>query len=76
MVVPVLDPELILMSDASTLDWGVVMGLLRTLGVWSRQEAQAHINWLELQAVYLSIMHCTSVVSGCHVEICSDNTML
>ena len=38
---------------------------------WTREESQAHINWLELKAAFLATQ--TFVKHSCHVQIFLDN---
>ena len=49
-------PSVTIESDASTKGWGAVLnGQTRTGGIWSVQEQDYHINYLELLAVFLAL---------------------
>ena len=68
------DPELTVVTDASSFGWGGHLGDLTASGTWPAQWQSKHINWLELQAVWLTLKHFQSQVSGTAVEILSDNS--
>ena len=48
-------PQLTIESDASNIGWGARQGDLTTGGVWSKEEATHHINYLELLAAFLAV---------------------
>ena len=48
-------PHLTIESDASNIGWGACQGDLATGGVWSKEEATHHINYLELIAAFLAV---------------------
>ena len=48
-------PNLIIESDASNMGWGAACQGARTGGLWSKQEALHHINYLELLAEFLAL---------------------
>ena len=51
-----LTPSMTIESDASTKGWGAVLnGQTRTGGIWSVQEQEYHINYLELLAAFLAL---------------------
>jgi len=54
---PILKPEasMVITSDASLLGWGAAYQQQRTGGPWTAEEAQNHINLLELKAAYLAL---------------------
>ena len=65
------EPTLVLESDASKKGWGAHCreNGISTGGPWTREESQAHINWLELKAAFLATQ--TFVKHPCHVQIFS-----
>ena len=68
------DPELTVVTDASSFRWCRHLGGLTASDTWPARWQSNHINWLELQAVWLTLKHCQSQVSGTAVEILSDNS--
>lgn len=68
------DPELTVVTDASSFGWGGHLGDLTVSGTWSPEWSQKHINWLELQAVWLTLEHFLPQVQNTSVEILSDNS--
>ena len=69
-----LDPDFVILSDASNVGWGAVMGHLRVAGQWTLALQARHINWLELQAIFLALLHWEKLLKFKTVAICSDNT--
>ena len=70
------EPDLIINTDASLEGWGFRTASLRLRagGRWTDQEQENHINYLEVKAVYSSILsHCKDM-NGQNVPIMSDNT--
>ena len=67
------EPTLVLELDASKKGWGAHCreNGISTGGPWTREESQAHINWLELKAAFLATQ--TFVKHPCHVQIFLDN---
>jgi len=63
-----------LKTDASTQGWGAFSDGISTGGRWSPQEAQLHINALELLAVFWSLKALCSSEHHCHIKVLSDNT--
>ncbi len=49
-----LPPTYVLMMDASTYGWGAVCSPLTARGVWSSDQSSLHINFLELETVFLA----------------------
>ena len=68
------EPSLVLESDASKKRWGAHCreSGMSTGGPWTREESQAHINWLELKAAHLAIQ---SFVKhpNCHIQMFLDS---
>ena len=54
---PIQSPtlNLIIESDASNMGWGAACQGARTGGLWSKQEALHHINYLKLLAAFLAL---------------------
>ena len=63
-----------LRTDASTHGWGAFSEGVSTGGRWSPQEAQLHINALELLAVFFGLKALCSSEHHCHMKVLSDNT--
>ncbi|KAL6465657.1 hypothetical protein MHYP_G00257900 [Metynnis hypsauchen] len=63
-----------LMTDASLSDWGATLMGRAVNGVWPPQLIQAHINYLELLAVFLAVKHFRKFLQGQHVLIKTDNS--
>ena len=59
---------------ASKEGWGGHLGDLVLSGLWSRAWAKRHINWLEPQAVWLTLKHFLPQLQGTAVDVISDNT--
>ena len=68
------DPTMSIVTDASKEGWGGHLGDLMVSGLWSRAWAKRHINWLELQAVWLTLKHFLPQLQGTAVDVISDNT--
>ena len=51
------DPSLFFFTDASLKGWGASWQTQQISGVWSQQESRRHINWLELEAIRLALLH-------------------
>ena len=67
-------PDLFLFTDASHLGWGGHLDHHHAAGKWSTLHQQHHINWLELQAVFLSLQKFEKVVINHSVLVNTDNT--
>ena len=67
------EASVVIESDASLRGWGANYKGRRTSGVWSVDEAQYHINWLELKAAYLAIQCFLKERSGVNVLLQLDN---
>ncbi|CAC5406579.1 unnamed protein product [Mytilus coruscus] len=61
-------------TDASKTGYGGVMDKKIFQGEWSVSESKKHINYLELEAVVLTIKHFLNYLIGKSVLIRSDNT--
>ena len=61
-------------TDASLTGWGAVFEGRTAKGVWSTALRSAHINYLELMAVFLALQRFEPLVRGCHVRVRTDNT--
>ena len=68
------DPSLIIYSDASKLGWGAILKDQEASGLWSPQEAELHINSLELLAIWRALQHWYLLLKGKTVAVCSDNS--
>lgn len=65
-------PELDVYTDASDNGWGIVIGNQTWSGTWSTEEASMHINWKEIQTVFLAVT--LPQVQGRMANIIIDNT--
>ena len=63
-----------LMTDASQTGWCGVSLPFRTREFWPRWLMSAHINWLELKAVHLSLIHFEDLVKDRVVLLLCDST--
>ena len=71
--VDIVSPDMTIFTDASEEGWGAHMGDKTTGGRWTQEEAQSHINVLELKAIFFALKSfCT--MSCVHVKIMTDNT--
>ena len=61
-------------SDASLTGWGATHEGMTARGVWGANLRNAHINYLELMAVFLALRHFKPHLRGCHVLVRTDNT--
>ena len=69
-----IDVECYLYSDSSTQGWGAHLQDLTASGIWSQDQAQLHINVLELQAIWLGLRAFSQRVENTRVALMSDNT--
>ena len=63
-----------LRTDVTSHGWGPFSEGVSTGDRWSPQEAQLHINALELLAVSFGLMALCSSEHHCHIKVLSDNT--
>lgn len=64
----------VITTDASLTGWGGVFEGRPINGVWSPHLRRAHINYLELMAVALTLRHFLPFLRGHHVLVRTDNT--
>ena len=67
---------MLIVTDASKEGWGGHLGGWMVSGHWSRAWAKRHINWLELQAVWLTLKHFLPQLQGTAVDVISDNSTM
>ena len=67
-------PSLTISTDASKIGWGGVFKDLTCGGHWTPQEAEQHINYLELMAAFLSLQAFVTKLNNKHVRLKIDNT--
>ena len=60
--------------DSSIQGWGAHLQELTASGIWSQDQAQLHINVLELQAIWLGLKAFSQRVENAKVALMSDNT--
>lgn len=63
-----------LCRDASSQGWGAHLNDLQISGTWSSQESSCHINWLEMRAVQLALIHFESILLKSRVLLRCDNS--
>ena len=68
------DPTMTIVTDASMEGWGGHLGDWVISGQWSSAWAKHHINWLELQAVWLTLQHFLPQVRVTAVDVLTDNS--
>jgi hypothetical protein len=64
--------QLDVFTDASDTGWGIVIGRQTWSGTWTPAEKASHINWKELQVVYLATT--LSKTQGKVLNLICDNT--
>lgn len=64
----------VITTDASLWGWGATHEGKTVRGIWSSQMRLCHINYLELQAVWLALQHFLPLIRGQHVLVRTDNT--
>ncbi|KAK2564155.1 hypothetical protein P5673_012393 [Acropora cervicornis] len=67
-------PSLTISTDASKIGWGGVFEHLTCRGHWTPQEAEEHINYLELMAAFFSLQAFVTKLNNEHVGLKIDNT--
>ena len=66
-------PSRVLMTDASLEGWGGVLLPHQVQGRWNARQKNQSINWLELKAIHLSLLHFLPLLEGRCVSLRSDN---
>lgn len=66
--------DLEIYSDASLSGWGAVCDGERMHGAWRQEELKFHINYLELQAIFLALKCFASNKKNCSILLRADNT--
>jgi hypothetical protein len=67
-------PQITMYTDASVVGWGAHIGASLISNTWSSQDQMLHINFLELEAVRLALIHFQWQLLGKSVLIATDNT--
>ena len=68
------DPLLSIETDASKNGWGATCNGTSTGGRWDKEEAQLHINGLEMKAAFFGLKCFASSLTNSHVRLFVDNT--
>ena len=68
------EPSLFFFTDASLKGWGASWKDLQISGLWSAQESLRHINWLELEAIGLALLHWEPQWRSQSVRVYCDNS--
>ena len=66
--------DIAITPDASNFGWGTVCNGTKTGGPWAKDEADSHINYLEMKAVLLGLKSLYNNTTGKHIRVQSDNT--
>ena len=69
------DPTIVLFADASSTWWGCSLNDISTSGNWTAEEANNHINYLELRAIFLALdlQSFSLIIKGQHVKVMADD---
>ena len=67
------EPDCIITTVASSTGWGCTLGEIRSGGNWTIGEAQNHINYIQLFAVFLALQTFEKNLIGKHVKAMVDN---
>ena len=68
------EPTLFFFTDASLTGWGASWQNHHLSGQWSHPESSEHINWLELEAIRLAILHWGPQWHNQTVRVYCDNS--
>jgi hypothetical protein len=68
------EPQVCITTDASLTEWGCSVDDVNAGGNWTPTEAEHHINYLEMLAVFFALKSFSSQISGKHVKVLIDNT--
>ncbi|CAB4040573.1 Enzymatic poly, partial [Paramuricea clavata] len=68
------EPDITIRTDASKQGWGCAVNDLATGGLWTVEEQEDHINYLEMLAVLFGLKAYKQLVSDKHVKVLVDNT--
>ncbi|KAI9565167.1 hypothetical protein GHT06_008943 [Daphnia sinensis] len=68
-----LEPDLIIFSDASLSGWGAVLNGVPANGPWTERHRSRHINELELLAAIFALKSFTSLATRVSVRLMLDN---
>ena len=68
------NPDITITTDASNLGWAAVCNGTKTGGLWGKDEADFHINYLEMKAVLLGLKSLCNNTTGKHIRVQCDNT--
>ena len=66
-------PDMVIETDASTSGWGAVCNHVTAGGLWTPDEQQFHINYLEMLAIFRGLQELCDK-NSMHVRVMSDNT--
>ena len=68
-----VNPKIVVTTDASLKGWGIVLGSQKWSGTWSGHEKLKHINELELLTVLKALRMISSQIKGEHIQFLIDN---
>lgn len=64
----------VIFTDASTTGWGAACGNNTASGLWSQEEREKHINYLELLAAFLGLKTFAKNLQNCQILMRIDNS--
>ena len=69
------NPQFVIQTDSSKLGWGALLleHNLDTQGLWTTEEQDFHINYLELKAAHSGIKALCNDLHDCHLQVQLDN---
>lgn len=67
-------PQEVIYTDSSSGGWGAHLRGEFVSGVWSEMDLQNSINWKELMAIYLALVHFLPLLGGKRVLVRTDNS--
>ena len=68
--------DLILVTDASLSGWGAHCNNQKIGGRWTEQEADHHINYLEMHAIFHGLKSFCKECSYIHIQVKTDSSSL
>ena len=72
--IAMMDPDMVIETDASLLGWGARCTNIQTGGLWSDEEGMMHINCLELLAGAFAVKAFRKASKDIHIRLRMDNT--
>lgn len=67
------EPTIVLFTHVSSTGWGCSLNNISTGGNWTAEEANNHLNYLELLGIFLALQSFSLTIKGQHVKVVVDN---